>query len=260
MSKFVVNLENNQESPMSTPKKAIIPEFGNYQKPEKSRVLMKVLKILGAVLVFILIVGAIGGYFYWRNLKTTPQYSLALLIDAARRDDQKTIDELVDTDAIIDDFVPQITDKAVELYGRGVAPATIQKLEQAAAPFLPALKERAKDELPGLIRDKTQKFDSIPFWAIAVGAGKYLDISLDGDKAFVKSKLPDKPLDLTLKRNGTKWQVIAVKDEILARRIAEKVGQDLITVAQKDGIKKVGEKLGVSNLEDILKNSGKIFK
>ena len=260
MSKFVVNLDSGQNNSVPTPKKASVPEFGSYQKPEKTSVLMKVLKIFGAVFLFVLIIGAIGGYFYWRNLKTTPQYSLALLIDAARRDDQKTIDELVDTDAIIDDFVPQITDKAVELYGRGIAPATINKLEQAAQPFLPALKERAKDELPGLIREKTQKFDNIPFWAIAVGAGKYLDISLDGDEAFVKSKLPDKPLNLTLKRNGSKWQVVAVKDEVLARRIAEKVGQDLISVAQKDGIKKVGEKLGVSNLEDILKNSGKIFK
>ncbi len=260
MSKFVVNLEEQQKSRVPILKKASVPKFGDYQKPEKPNVFVKILKIFGILFAVILFIGGISGYFYWQNLKKTPQYSLALLIDAARRDDQKAVDELVDTDAIIDDFVPQITDKAVELYGRGVAPATIQKLAQAAAPFLPALKERAKDELPSLIRDKTQKFDSIPFWAIAIGAGKYLDISLDGDKVFVKSRLPDKPLDLTLKRRGLMWQVIAVKDEVLARRIAEKVGQDLIAVAQKEGIKKVGEKLGVSNLEDILKNSGNVFK
>lgn len=245
---------------MTTPDKSIVPEFGMYQKSKETSGLMKFFKVVGVIFLCVLIAGVAGGYFYWRNLKTTPQYSLALLIDAARRDDQKAIDMLVDTDVIIDDFVPQITDKAVELYGRGVAPATIQKLERAAAPFLPALKERAKSELPGLIREKTQKFDSIPFWVIAIGAEKYLDISQDQEKAFVKSKLPDKPLDLTLKRNGAKWQVIAIKDEVLARRIAEKVGQDLINVAQKDGLKKVGEKLGVSNLEDILKNSDKIFK
>ncbi len=260
MSKFVVNLENKQESQMPTPKKEGVPEFGNYQKPKETSVLMKILRILGAVLLFILIVGAIGGYFYWRNLKTTPQYSLALLIDAARRDDQKAIDELVDTDAVIEDFVPQITDKAVELYGRGVAPATINKLAQVAAPFLPALKERARYELPTLIREKTQKFNDIPFWAIAVGAGQYLEITQEGENAVVKSNMSERPLDLTLKKNGDKWQVVAVRDEVLARRIAEKVGQELITVAQKDGIKKVGEKLGVSNLEDILKSSNKIFK
>ncbi|CAN5449557.1 hypothetical protein BH20ACI1_BH20ACI1_21200 [soil metagenome] len=257
MSKFFVEL-NKTEKPIS--KKQGVPAFSDYQKPKQPSVFVRILKIFGILLTVILLVGGIFGYFYWQNLKKTPQYSLALLIDAARRDDQKAVDELVDTDAVIDDFVPQITDKAVELYGRGVAPATIQKLEQAAAPFLPALKERAKDELPMLIRDKTQKFDSIPFWAIAVGAGKYLDITQEGDKAFVKSKLPDKPLDLTLKRKGEKWQVIAVNDEVLARRIAEKIGQDLITIAQKEGVKKVGEKMGISNLKDILKKSDKIFK
>ncbi len=254
MAKFVVNLEEQQKS--VTPKiESVAPDFGDYQKPEKSGVWLKIFKILGIGLLFILIVGAIGGYFYWRNLKTTPQYSLALLVDAARRDDQKAIDELVDTNAVIDDFVPQITDKAVELYGRGVAPTTIQKLASVIAPFLPAIKERAKAELPNLIRDKTKPFEKIPFWAIAIGANRYLDIKIEGDKAFVKSKIPERQLELTLKRNGEKWQVIAVKDEVLARKIAEKIGQDLISVAQKNGLKKTGEKLGIPNLEDIFKST-----
>lgn len=254
MAKFLVNLEEQQKSETPTPKKeSVAPKFGDYQKPEKSSVLVKMFKILGIGLLFITVVGAIGGYFYWRSLKTTPQYSLALLVDAARRNDQKTIDELVDTNAVIDDFVPQITEKAVELYGRGVAPVTINKLASVITPFLPAIKERAKAELPNLIREKTKPFEKIPFWAIAIGADRYLDIKQEGDKAFVKSKIPERPLELTLKRNGDKWQVIAVKDEVLARKIAEKIGQDLISVAQKNGLKKTGEKLGIPNLEDIFK-------
>jgi hypothetical protein len=259
MSKFTVDLNESKGETLLL-KEEVVPEFGDYQKPKKPSVFPKILKILGVLLAVVLIVGGIFGYFYWQNLKKTPQYSLALLVDAARRDDQKAIDELVDTDGVVDDFVPQITDKAVELYGRGLAPSTIQKLAQAVAPFMSALKERAKSELPDLIRDKTQKFDNIPFWAIAIGAEKYLDITQESDKAFIKSKLPDRPLELSLKRNGERWQVVAVKDEVLARRIAEKIGQELIVVAQKGGIKKAGEQLGVSNLEDILKNTDGIFK
>ncbi|MGI8639646.1 MAG: hypothetical protein ACR2MG_06795 [Pyrinomonadaceae bacterium] len=253
MSKIVVDLSEPKESETLTPKEESVPAFGDYQKPKKPGVFVKVVKIFAVVFLFVLIVGAIGGYFYWRHLKTTPQYSLALLVDAARRDDQKTIDELVDTNAVIDDFVPQITAKAVELYGRGVAPSTIERLAQAVAPFLPAIKERAKAELPNLIREKTQPFGKIPFWAIAIGANRYLDIKQEGDKAFIKSKLPEHPLELTLKRNGERWQVIAVKDEVLARKIAEKIGQDLIAIAKKGGIKKAGEQLGIPNLEDIFK-------
>ncbi len=156
--------------------------------------------------------------------------------------------------------MPQITGKAVELYGRNLPPSTIQKVAQAAAPFLPAVKQRARAEIPNLIREKTEKFASIPFWAIAIGAERYLDITQDNDKAFVKSKLQDRPLEIILKRNENRWQVIGVKDEELAKQIAEKIGQDLITVAKKGGVKKAGEQLGVSNLEDILKNAEGIFK
>lgn len=259
MSNFVVNLNDQPEKKAQADVDA--PEFSEDQAtPKKSGVLTKILKIFGAVLILFLIIGGVGGYFYWRNLKQTPQYSLALLVDAARRDDQKTIDQLVDTDAVVDDFMPQITDKAVELYGRGLAPATIQKMAQVAAPLMPAIKQRARSEVPNLIREKTEKFQEYPFWAIAVGAGKFLDITQEGDKAFVKSRLPDRPLEVTLKRNGERWQVIAVKDEVLARRVAEKIGQDLIAAAQKGTAKKAGEQLGVSNLEEVLKKAESIFK
>ena len=47
--------------------------------------------------------------------------------------DQKTIDEVVDTNAVVDDFLPQITGKAVELYGRGLPPEIISRVSQIAA-------------------------------------------------------------------------------------------------------------------------------
>ncbi len=254
MSNFVVNLN---ESPKEAEQETVAaPSFlENQTAPKKPGVFLKVLKIFSGLLILFLLIGVGGGYFYWRSLKTTPQYSLALLVDAARRDDQKAIDELVNTDAVVDDFMPQITSKAVELYGRGLAPATIQKVAQVAAPFLPAVKQRARAEVPNLIREKTAKFETIPFWLIAVGAERYLEIINEGDRAFVRSKLQDRPLEVTLKRSGERWQVVAVKDEVLARRIAERIGQDLITGAKSGTLKKAGEQLGVLDLEDALKNA-----
>ena len=260
MSRIVVDLVEPKKSETVETRQANAPDFGEYQKPKKQNVFVKVLGVLGISLVVILIIGIIGSYFYWQSLKTTPQYSLALLVDAARHDDQQTIDEFVNTDAIVDDFMPQITGKAIELYGRGLPPSTIQKVAQVAAPFLPIVKQRARMEIPNLIREKTEKFANIPSWAIAISADRYLDITQDSDRATVKSKLQDQPLEIVLKRNGNRWHVVGVKDEELAKRIAEKIGQDLIAIAKKDGIKKAGEQLGVSNLEDVLKNAEGIFK
>ncbi len=258
MSNFVANLNNSPKG--NAPSIGATPTFlENQNATRKPSVLLKILKILGGLLILFLVIGAIGGYFYWRNLQTTPQYSLALLVDAARRDDQAAVDKLVDTNAVVDDFMPQITGKAVELYGRGLAPATIQKVAQVAAPFLPAVKQRARAEVPVLIREKTRQFESIPFWAIAAGAEGYLDIINEGDRAFVRSQDPSRPLEVVLKRSGERWQVIGVKDEILARRIAERIGQDLITGAKNGNLKKAGEQFGVSNLEDVLKNAD-VFK
>jgi len=258
MSKFVVDLEKQESTVAKTD--IATPQFGEYQAPKKPSVFFRILKILGIALGLILIIGAIGGYFYWQRLKKTPQYSLALMVDAARRDDQKAIDELIDTDATVDDFMPQITGKAVELYGRNLPPATIARIAQVAAPLLPVVKQRARAEIPNLIREKTKKFASVPFWAIVVGADRFLDITQETEKAFVKSKMLDRPLELTLKRSGDKWQVIGLKDEELARRIAEKIGQEIIALAKNGGTGKAGANLGVENLQEVLKQAQDIFK
>lgn len=259
MSKFTVDL-GEQNAADDANSDANTPQFGDYRQPQKKSVLVKILKIFSVVILFVGIIAAIGGYLYWQNLKKTPQYSLALLVDAARREDQATIDELVDTNAVVEDFVPQITDKAIELYGRNVPPQTIARVTQVAAPIMPAIKERARAEIPSLIRDKTKKFESVPFWAIALGAGRVLDVSRENDKSFIKSKLQDRPLELTLKQNADKWQIVGIKDEELSRQVAEKIGQQLIVLAKNNGINKAGENFGIKNLGDLLKEVEGVFK
>lgn len=260
MSKFQVNLSASEKNSVSAEKLPSEPIFAGFQAPKKQSKFAGVFKIFGFSMLALLFIAAVGGYLYWRSLKPTPQYSLALLVDAARREDQATIDELVDTDAVVDDFMPQITDKAIELYGRGLSPAVINKVAQVAAPLIPAVKQRARAEVPNMIREKTKPFENIPFLAIVIGASRYLEISEEGDKANIKSKLADRPLEITMRRgNGGRWKVVALKDEVLARKIAEKIGQDLIEKAKKHGAKKAGEQLGVENLDEIL-NNGEIFR
>ena len=100
MSKFVVDLDK----PQSAAAEIVAPPFGAYQNSQKKpNGLVKALKILGIALGLIVLAGAVGGYFYWQSLKKTPQYSLALIVDAARRDDREAINALVDTDAAVDD-------------------------------------------------------------------------------------------------------------------------------------------------------------
>jgi len=230
------------------------------EKPKKRGGCGKILGISAIALGVIFLIGAVVAYFYWQSVKQTPQYSLALLVDAARRNDQKAIDELVDTDAVVESFLPQITDKATEMYGKNLPADKLVKVKDAATPLMPAIKQRARQEVPRVIQEKTDKFASIPYWAIAIGAEYYLDIKPSGDTATVTSKIPERQFELTMKRNGDKWRVVGIKDDALAKRIAETIGQELIAISTKESLKKASEKLKAPDLENVKKKIDDIFK
>ena len=221
---------------------------------------LRITRNVARVFVGLLLVGCIGGYLYYRSLRDTPQYSLALLVDAAKNNDQAGVDSLVDVDAVVDDFLPQITGKAAELYGRGLPPAVINKLATIAVPVLPAVKDRARAELPRLIRDRVERLPNVPFFAMVLGADRYMDITVDGDTAIVKSKLPDHPLEMKMRRNGDRWQIVGVKDEKLATDIARTIGQQIIALAMGGINKKTADSLGVGNLADLLRQAEELVK
>lgn len=216
--------------------------------------------IVTTIILTVLAAGAIAGLIYYRSLLNTPQYSLAMIIDAAKRDDRAEVDSLVDTDAVVDDFVPQVTGKAIELYGRGQKPETLAQLAKIAEPIMPAVKERAAAELPRVIRERTERFGYVPFFAMVMGADRYLDITVSGDVATVKSRLADYPLELTMRKSGTKWQIVGVRDDQLATDIARKIGQEIIAIASTGGPKDAANKFGVGNLAELLKQAEELVR
>lgn len=205
------------------------------------------------------VVSSVAFYFYWQHLKTTPQYSLALIVDAAKRDDQATVNQLVDIDSVVDDFLPQITGKAVELYGRGLPPETIQRVARIAVPVMPAVKQRAREELPGAIRQKTASFGDVPFAGMVIGADQYLDVSMNGDTATVRSKLPEHNFEVRMKKTGDRWKISGVRDEELATRIAQRIGQEIIAIAS-NGSGSSRSRLGIQNINELLRQAEEIFR
>ena len=221
---------------------------------------LRITRNVARVVLALLLIAGIGGYLYYRSLRDTPQYSIALLVDAAKRNDQAGVDSLVNVDAVVDDFVPQITSKAAELYGRGIPKAVIDKLAAVAAPLLPDVKSRARTELPKLIRDRVERFPNMPFPVMVLGSGRYLDITVGGDTAIVKSKLPERPFEMKMRRKGDHWQIVGVKDEKLATDIARTIGQQMMAIAAGGLNKKTADSLGVGNLADLLRQAEELVK
>ena len=217
--------------------------------------------IAGTVALTLTVVVLIGGLIYYHQLKNSPQYSLALLVDAAKRDDTDEIDNIVDIDAVVEDFMPQVTAKAIELYGRGLSPEAIQKATILARPLMPAVKERAKAELPRVIRERTAKYGDVPFFAMVMGASKYLDIAVTDDVAVINSKLENHPLEVKMQWNGDRWHVVGVKDDKLAASIAQKIGQQIIAIATLGGGKDTADKFGgIGNLSNTLRQAEELVK
>lgn len=211
------------------------------------------------VVLGLIAVGGIGFLIYYQSLKDTPQYSLALLVHAAKRDDRGQVNSLVNTDAVVEDFVPQITNKAVEMYGRGQPPEVLRKVARLALPLLPAVKERAKAELPRVIRERTSRFGSVPFFAMVLGADQYLDIKVNGDEAIVKSKLPEHQFEVKMRRSGDRWQIVGVRDEQVATAIARKIGQEIMAIAVGGG-RQAADQFGIGNLTELLKQAEELVK
>ncbi|MEO8648745.1 MAG: hypothetical protein ABI539_06230 [Acidobacteriota bacterium] len=230
--------------------------FGGYAAPNRRRPWLRIFAVAATAVVSITL---LAGYLYWQSLKSTPEYSLALIVDAARANDQGSVDALVDSNALVEDFMPQVTSKAIELYGRGQPPEVIAKVGKIAQPLMPAVKERVRIEMPKLIRRKTERLRSVPFEAIVLGAGRYLDVKTDGDKATVSSLDEGQPFEVTMTRRGERWVITGVRDEPIATDIARAIGQEVIAVASNGGTENGQRNPGLKNLAETLKRAENFF-
>lgn len=220
----------------------------------------KVVKIVGIVIISVAVIAGGAAFLYWQSLKDTPQYSLALIVDAAKRDDQAELNSLVDVDAIADNFTPQVTSKAVEMYGKGLPPSVIARLRTIAIPVMPAVKEQARAALPKLIRDRVEQFGNVPFPLIVAGADRYLRVEQQGTEAIVESKIPDRPLRLRMTKVGERWKVTGFEDDALATEIARRIGEELVTIATANEVGSKVNGLGITGVDDLLRRAAEILQ
>ncbi len=204
--------------------------------PRKSRV-GKVLAILGVGLIVVLLCVAAGVFFWWRHYQTTPAYSLAVLVDAAQRNDMATVDKIVDTDKIVDNFVAQVSEKAAGRYGPALSSAARKQIDALVPSLMPAIKQSVRDGIAARVKEVSEnKAGQKPFIVVAVALPYFANITVDGDTAKAAADIHEQHVECDLKRDGdVGWRVVAVRDDALVQRVVDQVLKDLPAIGQSGG-------------------------
>lgn len=191
------------------------------------RVLSVTALVVGAVLLVLLV----GAYAWWQSYKTGPAYSLALLVDAAQRDDLPAVESLIDGDAVAQAFVPQVIERLTGP-GSAVPPQARGQLTAALPQLLPRVRETVREEVAGLVKGVAgQSGGRVPFVLLALGVSRAAEVNETGDVAAVKIDREGRQTELSMRRVGDLWKVVAVKDEELTAGIANRLAANLPAAA-----------------------------
>lgn len=222
-SRIVVNLDRSQGGPPAP------PSSPQYQPPGQqfygvAKRRRKWPYVLGGILLLLVI----GGFIFWQVYKTRPSYSLALLVDAAQRNDVAAFDSVVDTNRVVQSFAPQVIDEATGRLGTALTPAMRQRIETLVPTLIPGVTENLRAEVMNQVREVTTRAEGKPFFLIALSIPFIVNINQEGDMATVKAERNDRSMELTMQRTpGKRWQVVGVKDAALARRIVDDIARYL---------------------------------
>ena len=237
-SRIVVQIDRAREM-------AHMPKQGS----RGARILLIILAVIGALLLGL----AIGFFFWWRHYKTGPAYSLALLVDAVQRNDAAGIDEIVDTDRVIENFAPQVTEQAAGRMGTALTPVLRKQIETLVPKLMPRVREDVRAEVTKQVKEIGARAEGKPFILIALSIPYILDITEENDTAQAVAKQNERTIELTMQRSGERWKITGVKDEALAKRIADTIAKDLPAIGSplKDARRQIQKNLP-SGVTDVL--------
>lgn len=210
--------------------------FGEPAAGTRKRRWPKVLGIVVACLLVISLVAAAGGYFWWRHYQTTPTYSLALLVDAAQRNDSATIDRLTDPDKIVSNLSAQMVDKVAGKLG--LVPGAGLLIPSSAIPpsVLQTLKQSLRERLVSEVNDFSAQLGRKPFIVLAVTLPTIVKVTTENNTARLSTTMRGQTVELAMQKDGDVWKVVGVKDDYLATKLVSELLSDLPSTKKVDAV------------------------
>ncbi len=184
--------------------------------------------IIIAVVLLLLVGGVVGGgYAWWRHYQSSPAYSLAVLADAAQRNDTATIDGILDTDKVTSDFVAQVRQRATGSFLSSISSTWSAQTDSAMQTLTPKLKQTVHDSFVNELKRLTEPAAGKPFILVALAINRFADIKQENNVAHATVNIKDEQLQLTMQQDLGRWRITAVQDDKLAQQIADGVEQNL---------------------------------
>ena len=197
------------------------------RKSGKRRRWVRVLGILTVLVLLVVVVAAVGGFLWWRHYQSTPAYTLTLLIDAAQRNDPAEFQKRINDDAIANNMLASVSQKAAARYGLAMNSTVQEQIDKQIPAVMPRLKQTIHDEVVKEIKEFASKSEPRPFVYLLVTVPSLLTISTEGDTAKVKAPLSDRTIEFTMQRDAELWKVTDFKDDVVVQRVVDSVMREL---------------------------------
>ena len=229
-SRIVVNVEQQQTPKTQAARRQALPRRSRLRNP-------RLLVPLGIIALVLLALGTVP-YLWWQAYKAKPAYALALVLDAARRNDTQTFEALVDVDSVSRSLVPQVIEQMHNANGPNLlAPQARQQIAMNAAILLPGARDQLRATLMTQIRDTLARSGAADdsFIVLALGVSRVVEIKqgaggTDNDATTTATlTINGRPVELDLQRaneatnraSDMHWRVVGIKSDELAARAAE---------------------------------------
>jgi len=194
----------------------------------------RVLGILMLVVLVFVVVAAVGGFFLVRRYQSSPTYALALIFDAAQRNDVAEFDKRIAGEEIAKNMTATVSQKAAARYGGSLDSSVQQKIDSTVSSLLPRVKQTVHDEFLNAMKAFAAAPEQRSFISIVGAVQSMMTITTNGDAAKATGKMAGHDIELGMRRDADGWKVIDVKDELLVQRVVDSMMKELPAIGGAD--------------------------
>ena len=190
--------------------------------------------MLAVLLLVGFVVVAAAAFFGWRSYQSTPSYSVALILDAAQRNDMPELEKFIDDEAISQNLLKAVSEKAAGRYGTALSGAVQSQIDKVLPSLMPSVRQIVKDEVAKEVKEFASKSEPKPFLFVALAVPSFVTVKTEGDTAQVTAPMSDRTMEFTLKRNADRWKIVEVKDDTLTQKVVDGVVKELPAIGGPD--------------------------